>query len=109
MLLQDVHIPKLLGRGQIHEGLHAFIVMSAGHGSLTPEVLRHTPALQQQALDSLSAVHMHGIIHGDVSLCNCVLSDSGNAVWLVDFADSFAGTKHDKAREQDEFELLLGL
>ena len=91
-LLQGINIPKLLGQGQIHDGMHAFIATSAGGSALTVNMLQDHPEMKQNAMLSLDALHWHGTLHGDVALHNFMMSDDGQAVWLVDFSDSCQGS-----------------
>ncbi len=82
-VLQGVHIPKLLGHGQIHEGLHAFIAMSAGGSPLSPDMLKSCPAMAEQAVCALKAMHQQNMLHGDIALQNFVMSDTAQSMWLV--------------------------
>lgn len=105
--LQGINIPKLLGQGQIHDGMHAFIATSAGGSALTANKLQDHPEMKQQAMLSLDALHWHGTLHGDVALHNFVMSDDGQAVWLVDSSDSCQGSVAELFREAKELRQML--
>ena len=85
VLLQGVHKPRLLAEGTYHRGLAAFIATEAGGGPLSIEVLRSRPQLAEQVVQSLAAVHQHGVLHGDVQLHNFVVAPDNMAVWLLAF------------------------
>ena len=73
-----VHVPRLLGHGQIHEGLHAFTAMSAGSSPLSPDMLKSCPAVAEHAMCALKAMHQRNMLHGDIALQNFVASDTIN-------------------------------
>ena len=96
-LLQVINIPKLLGQDQIHEGMHAFIATSAGGSAMAANM----------AMLTLESLHWHGTLHGDIALHNFVMSDDGQAVWLVDFSDSCQGSVAELFRETNELRQML--
>ena len=59
---------------------------AGGRGEYTPSMLQDHPEMKQQAMLALDALHQYDILHGDVAsnLHNFVMSDDGQAVWLVD-------------------------
>lgn len=106
-LMQGVRLPKLLGHGQIHEGLHAFIATSAGRGTLTWDMLQDCPAWAHQAKHALAAIHQQGMLHGDLALRNFVISEDGHCLWLVDLVDSRPGSLEERALETRILDRLL--
>ncbi len=70
VLLHGVHIPRLLAEGTFHRGLAAFIATEPGGGPLSVEILRSHPQLAEQVLQSLAAVHQHGVC---MEMCNCTI------------------------------------
>ncbi len=109
VLLQGVHIPRLLAKGTYHRGLAAFIATEAGGGPLSIEVLRSRPQLAEQVLQSLAAIHQHGVLHGDVQLHNFVVAPDNMAVWLLDFEHSCLGDPHQLKWERESLLDLLDL
>ena len=91
VLLQSVDIPRLLAESICHRGLAAFIATEAGGDPLSIEMLRSHPQLAEKVLQSLAAVHQHGVLHGDVQLHNIVLAPDNTTVWLLDFEHSCWG------------------
>ena len=91
LVIQGHHIPRLLAHGTFHSGLAAFIVTEAGGEPLSIETLRSHPQLVEQALQSLAAVHHHGVLHGDVHLYNFVVASDQTKVWLLNFEHSCLG------------------
>ena len=108
VLLQGVHIPKFLAEGTYHRGLAAFIATEAGGGPLSNEVLRSRPQIAEQVVQSLAAVHQHGVLHGDVQLHNFVVAPDNTAVWL-DFEHSCLGDTHQLKWERESLLDLLDL
>ena len=106
-VLQGVHIPRLLGHGQIHEGLHAFIAMSAGGSPLSPDMLKSCPAVAEQAMCGLKAMHQQNTLHGDIALQKVVMSDTALSMWLVDLVEVWPGTAAELAREEQDLSCLL--
>ena len=106
-VLQGIHIPRLLGHGQIHEGLHAFTAMSAGGTPLSPDLLRSCPAIAEHAMCALKAMHQQNMLHGDIALQNFVTSGTAQSVWLVDLVNACPGTAAETAREQQVLRRLL--
>ncbi len=88
VLLQGVHIPRLLTEGTYHRGLAAFIAIEAGSGPLSTEMLRARPEIAEKVVRSLAAVHQLGVLHGDVQLHNFVVAPDSTTVWLLDFEHS---------------------
>ncbi len=105
--MQGVHIPRLLGHGQIHAGLHAFTAMSAGGSPLSPDMLRRCPALAEHAVCALKAMHQHNMVHGDIALQNFVMSDTAQSVWLVDLVNAGLGTASETCKEKQVLRRLL--
>ena len=88
VLLQGVHIPRLLAEGTYHRDLAAFIATEAGGDSLSIEMLISHPQLAEKVVQSLAAVHQLGVLHGDVQLHNFVVAPDDTTVWLLDFEHS---------------------
>lgn len=76
LLIQGNHIPRLLAHGTLHRGLATFMASTeAGGNPFSIEIIRSHPQLVVQALQSLAAVHQHGILYVDVQLnkpCSCL-------------------------------------
>ncbi len=106
-VLQGTHIPRLLGYGQIHGGLHAITVMSAGGSPLSPDMLRHSPVLAEHAQCALKAMHQQQMLHGDIALQNFVVSEAAQSVWLVDLVNACPGTAAQTAVEERDLLRLL--
>ncbi len=109
VLLQGVHIPRLLAKGTYHRGLAAFITTEAGGGPLSIETLRSRPQLAEKVLQSLAAVHQRGVLHGDVQLHNFVLAPDNTTVWLLDFEHSCWGEPYELKWERESLLDLLDL
>lgn len=109
VVLQGIHIPRLLAEGTYHRGLAAFIATEAGGGPLSIEILRSRPLLVDQALQTLAAVHQHGVLHGDVQLKNFVLAPDNTKVWLLDFEQSCLGDPNELKWERESLLDLLDL
>lgn len=88
-----VHVPRLLGHGQLHEGLHAFIAMSAGASPLNPDMLKSCPAIAEHAMCAFKTIHQQNMLHGDIALQNFVASDTAQSMWLVDFVEVSLGSE----------------
>lgn len=83
------------------------MAISRGGDALTVARVRASPQLAQQALAALAAVHRLGVLHGDVSIDNFVVSPDCKGVWLVDFELSCCGDSEEVALEQQEFIHLI--
>ena len=81
--MQVVNLPKLLGQGQIHAGLHAFVATSAGRGTLTLDMLQDCPAWAQQAKHALAAINQQGMLHSDLALRNFIVSEDGRTLLVA--------------------------
>jgi len=49
-------------------------------------------------MEAFAAIHSLNVIHGDVRPGNILVSDEGNAVWIVDFEFAYLIDKEATAR-----------
>lgn len=80
-----------------------------GGEPLSIETLRSHPQLVEQALQSLAAVHHHGVLHGDVQLNNFIVASDQTKVWLLDFEHSCLGDPAELKWERQSLLDLLNL
>ena len=107
--VQGIYIPNFLAHGAFHRGLVAFIATSAGGDSMSHTTLQARPELADAMVQSLTAVHRVGVVHGDVALHNFVISPNGTYMWLLDFEHSHLGSCEEQRLEMEHLEELLSL
>ena len=95
--LQGKVVPRLLWYGEIVEGM-ADALATEYAGEPLSKVPQVTPAMAQNALRALDALHAHGVLHGDLELRNFVVL--GDDVKVIDFG--FATLRDDYAEAEWE-------
>ncbi|CAG8530112.1 15261_t:CDS:2 [Acaulospora morrowiae] len=105
--IQGIYIPKLLKFGVLHE---AFVFIFTSFAELGNKL---TKKEKQLAIEGLQAIHIRGIMHGDVRLENIMAKENKltgkNCVWWIDFALSKIGNVKELDRELFELKRLLGI
>ncbi|CAG8791690.1 853_t:CDS:1, partial [Dentiscutata erythropus] len=110
--IQGIYIPKLLKFGVLHEAF-VFIFTSFAGESFAELGNKLTKEEKQLAIEGLRAIHIRGVMHGDVRLENIMVKEKNltgkNCVWWIDFALSKIGNAKELDREMFELKRLLGI